>query len=135
MPVALIVRLTVEEIVVVTATLIPVVTPGRVEELARTPVVVGKRSGGQRLGHACCADAGKTQSRGDCGRGCDSFQCHGPVVTPRSVRETPRMGVLAGDLLTMSLMLTGSPGGGALVRALTCATVIGWRRSASSLAP
>ncbi len=80
-PVPLVVRLTVEEAVVVAAAPVPVVAPSRVEELAGTPVVVGKRSGRLSLGHARCADAGKTQSRSESSRGCDSFQCHVPVRT------------------------------------------------------
>jgi hypothetical protein len=134
-PVPLVVRLTVEEAVVVAAAPVPVVAPSRVEELAGTPVVVGKRSGRLSLGHARCADAGKTQCRGDSSRGCDSFQCHGPVVPPRSTGKTPHLGVLAGDLLSMNLMVTDLPGGEAPAQALACATVIGWQRPASSLAP
>jgi hypothetical protein len=134
-PVALVMRLTVEETVVVAATLVPVMTPSRVEELAGTPVVAGKRSGRLSLGHARRADAGKTQSCGDSSRCCDAFQCHAPVVPPRSTAKTPHLGVLAGDLLSMNLMVTDLPGGEAPSQAVACDTVIGWQRPASSLAP
>jgi hypothetical protein len=134
-PVPLVVRLTVEEAVVVAAALVPVVTPARVEELAGTPVIVGQRSARLSLDDACCADAGKTKSRGDSSRGCDSFQCHASVVPPAFARKTGRLGVFAGDLLSMSLIVTDSPGGEATAGALACATVIEWQRQASSLAP
>jgi hypothetical protein len=134
-PVPLIVRLTVEEAVVMAAPLVPVMTPSRVERLAGTPVIVGKRSARLGLGHGRRADAGKTQARGDGGGGCDSFQCHAPVVPPRSTGKTRRLGVLAGDLLSMNLIVTDLPGGEAPTQALACATVIGWQRPASSLAP
>jgi hypothetical protein len=135
MPVPLVVRLTVEEAVVVAAALVPVMAPARVEELAGTPMVVGMRTGRLGLGHARCADAGKTQSHGDSSRGRDSFQCHAPVVPPRFTHKTRRSGVFAGDLLSMRLIVTDSPGGDAAARALACATVIEWQRQASSLAP
>jgi hypothetical protein len=57
-----------------------------------------------------------------------------PLV-PRSAGKTPHLGVLAGDLLPMNLMVTDVPGGEAPAQALACATVIGWQRPASSLAP
>jgi hypothetical protein len=131
-PVPLVMRFAVEEVVVVTAACVPVGTPRRVVPLARAPVVVGKRSGRLGLGHARSADAGKSQTRGDSSRGCDSFQCHAAFVPLRFSGETSDFGMSAADLLSSSLISAELPGGDISAPLLRCATVIGCRRPGSS---
>ena len=108
-PVALVVRFTVEVEVVVAAAPVPVVTPARVPELPRTPVVIGQRGARLGFGQARGADTGKTQARGDGGGSCDSFHLHGTVVPLRRTGETGLLGVLAGYLLSISLISAGAP--------------------------
>jgi hypothetical protein len=108
-PVALVVRFTVEVEVVVTATHVPVVAPRWVEPLPGTPVVIGQRGARMGFGQTRRAETGKTQTRGDGCGGCDSFHIHGPVVPLRPLAETSHLGVFAGDLLSISLISAGAP--------------------------
>jgi hypothetical protein len=102
-------RFAVEVVVVVTAAHVPVVAPPWVEPLSGTPVVIGQRGGRLGFGQARRADTGKTQARGDGCRGCDSFHIHSPVVPPRPSDQTSLLGVFAGDLLSISLILADAP--------------------------
>jgi dienelactone hydrolase len=61
------------------------------------------------FGEARRPDTGKTQARGDGCRGCDSFHIHSPVVPLWPSDETSLLGVFAGDLLSISLILAGAP--------------------------
>jgi hypothetical protein len=81
-PVAAVTRFTVEETVIVAAAPVPVAAPARVPELPRTPVVVGKR--GHRLGlsDARRANAGKSKTRDDGSRSCDSFDVYHTFFVP-----------------------------------------------------
>src|SRR5271163_694555 len=108
-PVAAVMRFAVEVVVVVTAAHVPVVAPRWVEPLSGTPVVIGQRGGRLGFGQARRADTGKTQARGDGGRGCDSFQIHGTVVPLCPLDQTSLLGVFAGGLLSISLILAGAP--------------------------
>src|ERR1700733_10827236 len=82
--------LTVEEPVIVAAALVPVVAPPRVEELAGAPVVVRQRGRRHGLGDTRRAHASESQTRGDRGRGCDSFDVyHGLLVPPRYGQLNP----------------------------------------------
>jgi hypothetical protein len=81
-PVAAVTRFTVEEAVIVAAAPFPVVAPARVPELPRTPVVIGQR--GHRLGlsDARRANAGKSKTRDDGSRSCDSFDVYHSFFVP-----------------------------------------------------
>jgi dienelactone hydrolase len=72
-------------------------------------VVIGQRGSRLGFGQARRADTGQTQARGDGGRGCDSFHIHGTVVPLRPFGQTSLLGVSAGDLLSISLILAGAP--------------------------
>lgn len=109
MPVALVMRLAIEVVVVVTPPHVPVVAPRWVEPLPGTPVVVGQRGARLGFGQARRADTGKTLARDDGGRGCDSFHIHGTVVPVHHRDQTLTLGVFAGDLLSISLISAGAP--------------------------
>lgn len=74
-PVIPVVRVAVTIEIVVAAAPVPVVTPARVPELTRAPVVIGHRSGrpGKSLGYARRAQTGKSKTCGEGRRGCNSF--------------------------------------------------------------
>jgi hypothetical protein len=74
-PVIPVVRVAVTIEIVVAAAPVPVVTPARVPELTRAPVVIRHRSGrpGKRLGYARRAQTGKSKSCSEGRRGCNSF--------------------------------------------------------------
>jgi hypothetical protein len=81
-PVASVVGFAVEEVVVVAATSIPVWTPMRVEELPRTPVVIGQRTRGLGLDDAGRSQTGQAEARGaDQCRRSDAFDIHVPCRT------------------------------------------------------
>ena len=105
---ALVVRFAVEVVVVVAAARIPVVTPVRVKELTRTPVVVGQRAGGLSLGQARRSQTGQPEAccRDPCRRG-DAFDIHALLVPRPPTGKTPPPGVFAGDSLSISLPLPG----------------------------
>ena len=82
MPVALVAGFTVEVAVIVAAAPVPVASPARVPELSRTPVIVRER--GHRLGlsDARRANAGKSKTRDDGSRSCDSFDVYHSLFVP-----------------------------------------------------
>jgi hypothetical protein len=81
-PVAPVVRLAVEVVVVMAAVSTPVGAPARVPELAGAPVIVGHRPG-IGLGDARRAQTSKSQTCGEGSRGCDSFDVFHRVLVPR----------------------------------------------------
>ena len=81
-PVSAVMRFAVEVVVVVAAAPVPVVAPRWVEPLSGTPVVIGQR--GHRLGlsDARRANAGKSKTRDDGSRSCDSFDVYHLFFVP-----------------------------------------------------
>jgi dienelactone hydrolase len=72
-------------------------------------VIVGQRGARLGFGQARGADTGKTQARADGCGSCDVFDIHGTVVPLRWSDETRLLGVLTGDLLSISLISAGVP--------------------------
>jgi hypothetical protein len=94
-PVVPVMWLAVEVEIVVAATPIEVVTPARVPELARAPVIVGERPG-IGLSDARRAQTSKSQTCGEGSRGCDSFDVFHLVLVPR---KRGRPNISLGDFL------------------------------------
>ena len=82
MPVTRVVGLAVVIPVVVATAPVPVVTPARVPELARAPVIVRHRPG-KGLGDARRAQTSKSQTCGEGSRGCNSFDVVHSFFVPR----------------------------------------------------
>jgi hypothetical protein len=86
-PVAAVAGLTVEEAVVVAAVPTPVEAPCRVPPLPGTPVVVRHGCHRHGLDDARRAHAGKSKTRGNGGRSCDSFDVyHVSLVPPGAIQ-------------------------------------------------